>query len=524
VLAIIVGGEPGAEVGPGCDGCFPPALVEPEAGASEPCEPIAADVRRQGDGKRFGLLKLVAGLLGVGLNDLVQRDAARRQRRLAVIAAASLAGTAAMMLLAIYANLQRIEATRQRVIAETETADTRAALDYLVSLFEIANPATENPETISALTVLQRGRAKIDSELAQSPRVQGKLLSSIGQIYMNLGLYEAAEDALGEAITRAEALPADRLSARLELAFARSSRHQLDAATALLDEAEPVLGEPVGDSGIPLGEWRNLRARYLEIRGAVAYAGNDYDSTEQFWRSALEAYSLQAEENAEELGRVHTNLGLILTDRGRFDEAREQLEAAIEIHSREFGQNHVKTATSLNNLAFTLFSAGEYDDAAPFIERTLVIYRQILEPGHPHLASAWSLAGRIRHARGDLDGAADSLEASAEAFRRAFGDTHHQIGWTRVWLALVLADAGKFDAAFAALDEARAIYGINYPGDDIYAGDLLVHEAIVLAKSGQAEEARRRCDRGLALIRGKMSDGDSYVQRMMAACAHLSGG
>ena len=50
-------------------------------------EPLAADLREGADGRRTGFLKLVAGMLGVGLDDLVQRDddasspAARLSRR-----------------------------------------------------------------------------------------------------------------------------------------------------------------------------------------------------------------------------------------------------------------------------------------------------------------------------------------------------------------------------------------------------------------------------------------------------------
>ena len=79
VLPIIVDGEPGdAE-----RECFPPALrfkVGPDGALTdEREEPIAADARPQGDGKDLARLKLVAGLLGVGLDEIVRRS--ERARR-----------------------------------------------------------------------------------------------------------------------------------------------------------------------------------------------------------------------------------------------------------------------------------------------------------------------------------------------------------------------------------------------------------------------------------------------------------
>ena len=47
-------------------------------------EPIAADARPQGDGKEIAKQKLVAGLLGLGLDEIVRRaeQAQRRHARL----------------------------------------------------------------------------------------------------------------------------------------------------------------------------------------------------------------------------------------------------------------------------------------------------------------------------------------------------------------------------------------------------------------------------------------------------------
>jgi tetratricopeptide (TPR) repeat protein len=104
VFTAIVDGEPGQ--------CFPPALLEGGV------EPLAADLRKEGDGRRLGLLKLVAGLAGVGLDALVQRDASRRVRRVTYVTAAAVTAMLAMALLTAFALNARAEAERQRAEAE----------------------------------------------------------------------------------------------------------------------------------------------------------------------------------------------------------------------------------------------------------------------------------------------------------------------------------------------------------------------------------------------------------------------
>jgi tetratricopeptide (TPR) repeat protein len=109
ILAAIVAGEP--------PDCFPAVLLS--AGTSrETIEPLAADFREKRDGSGLALLKLVAGILGLGLDELVQRDAQRKSRRVTAITAAALAAVLVMGALTLFALSTRSEAVRQRSAAE----------------------------------------------------------------------------------------------------------------------------------------------------------------------------------------------------------------------------------------------------------------------------------------------------------------------------------------------------------------------------------------------------------------------
>lgn len=124
VLALIASGEPFASNTPGREAseCFPPALrfalTADGQAAGEPLEPIAADQRAEGDGPRRAALKLLAGMIGVGFDDLVQRDTQRRLRWLAGLTAASAVGVVVFALLAVLAVRARNEAQHQRAQAE----------------------------------------------------------------------------------------------------------------------------------------------------------------------------------------------------------------------------------------------------------------------------------------------------------------------------------------------------------------------------------------------------------------------
>jgi len=109
ILAAILDGDP--------PDCFPAALrAFGQDGTWH--EPLATDLRREADGAHLGLLKLVAGITGVGLDELVQRDAARRIRRVMAVTGAALVAMLIMAALAVVALNARAEAERQRAEAE----------------------------------------------------------------------------------------------------------------------------------------------------------------------------------------------------------------------------------------------------------------------------------------------------------------------------------------------------------------------------------------------------------------------
>ena len=93
ILCLIVDGEPN---GDSVTQCFPEALLaQPDSTTNSLPEPLAADARPIGDGKDAALLRLIAGILGVGYDTLAQREHQRRrwQRRLAaVVSCTAIAG------------------------------------------------------------------------------------------------------------------------------------------------------------------------------------------------------------------------------------------------------------------------------------------------------------------------------------------------------------------------------------------------------------------------------------------------
>lgn len=95
-----------------------PAEALPEALRSADVEPLCADFRKQGDGRRLAFLKIVAGLAGLPLDALVQRDAQRQMRRVTGVTFGTAVLVVIMALLLVMALRAREEAEHRRAGAE----------------------------------------------------------------------------------------------------------------------------------------------------------------------------------------------------------------------------------------------------------------------------------------------------------------------------------------------------------------------------------------------------------------------
>ncbi|WP_298337059.1 toll/interleukin-1 receptor domain-containing protein [uncultured Erythrobacter sp.] len=104
ILAALVEGEPAD--------AFPPALLE------DGVEPLAADLRKEGDGWKLGFLKLVAGIVDVPLDALIQRDSQRKTTRVMAVTGAVGVFALCMMAMAVVAFQARNEAQFQQAEAE----------------------------------------------------------------------------------------------------------------------------------------------------------------------------------------------------------------------------------------------------------------------------------------------------------------------------------------------------------------------------------------------------------------------
>jgi len=382
VLAAIISGEPYASDLPGRESeeCFPPALRYRYDGrgrrTTKRAEPLAADLREAGDGRRMGFLKLVAGMLGVGLDDLVQRETLRRQRRLAWLAAASLAGMAITSTLAVTAIKARDEAREQRRQAEGlvgfmlgDLKDKLEPIGRLDALDAVGSRAL-------AYYQKQDKSQLSDEALAQ----RSKALTLMGEIAQTRGDLSGAQSRYQEAL----------------------------ASTGELLRRDPDSGQKIFD-----------HAQNVFYVGAIAFQRGALPEAEGQWREykrlAEQLVSLDPSKKEWRLERIYadTNLGIVLANQNKYGEASATFEHALsdterltaaEPNNRDYRDQLGETLAWLST---SRESEGALDDALAQRERLLALLekqttRRDDAPLKYRIMAAHRALGRLFAERGDV--------------------------------------------------------------------------------------------------------------------------
>ena len=536
VLPYIIAGEPGASSSPErkAEECFPVTLRFQSdvngAVTDEPLEmPLAADARAEGDGRKLATQKIVAAMLGVGLDALVRRVQQRKTRRLqAALAGASMVAVA-MTGLAIFAvkqrdeaRLQRNIATEQRAIAENERDTATSALNFLVSIFQIANPATENPKEITALTILDRGAKKIGDDLKSQPDVQVKLYGALAGVYQNLGDFDVSEKLLKEALTVKSTAEADRLRAQLQRSFIALKRRKLEDAGKQLSKIAAAVSEGEKSRAFKPSEISEFRSRIDSQKALAAYLGGNIASAIDLYSGAMNEVDQSTDDGKLQIAELSTNRGMLLVAANKIDEGLEDLGRARAAFISRYGADHLMTAKATHNIAYAEFQEKDYTGAIVTMKRALEIYKKVLDPNHPDLANALKLYGTILMAAGRPKEATAPLREAANGFAAAFGAKHYDVGYSLVYLAEAYAQSGEPSKARRAISKATEVYKANFEPGGFDDGDLMVYRAIVAGSEGDRDSAAKLCARGLSILTANLAEDDPYLVEMQGKCARAT--
>jgi serine/threonine-protein kinase len=307
----------------------------------------------------------------------------KRHRRGSLLAAvalvAVLAGVAGTLWQADNARTQARVAAAERDRAQVEASRAKTVTDFMVSMFEGADPYFSGGDTLDVFDLLNEGRLRLDDELADDPDARAALLLAMGNVYANLGDYALADSLL-------------------------------DGSLALVRE----LSQPA-----PAFE-----ADVLTARALLSGLNGDHDDSLAHHRAALVLRRDALGTDSRPVAATLTSLGVELLYSGQADSSLGYLREADSIRRRLPDVPPLERAGGLSNLASATQAVGDLAGADSLFSVTAVIFREHAPPGSPTFAGLMNNWGILSYNRERYSDAVEHLTESVASYEESLGTDH----------------------------------------------------------------------------------------------------
>jgi serine/threonine protein kinase/tetratricopeptide (TPR) repeat protein len=433
---------------------------------------IALKALEKDRARRYGSPSELAADIGRYLRNepvlAVPPSAVYRARKFARRYRVPLATVCAFLLVLIVAAVFSI---RQRLRADDEAAVAQAVNDFLqndllaqASVANQASPGAKLDPDLKVRTALDRAAVRITGRFDREPEVEAAIRDTIGQTYIDLGLYPEARKQLERALylyRRALGVQNEK-SLRTMSRLARTTFFEGKSAQAekqysqTLETMQRVLGAEHPET---LTCMTGLALTY-RVQGKFAQA------------QALQSHALAIQRRV--LGGDHPdtltsmgNLAIIYYQQAKYAEAEALYRQTLEIQRRKLGLEHPDSLTFMNGLALTYYQEGKYAQAEALQNQTYQIERRVLGPEHQATLKSMNNLAIDYYVRGKYAEAEALYGQALQIQRRVLGPEHPDTLMSMGNLASAYFLRNKYaeaDALFAeTLKIKRRVLGPNHP-------------------------------------------------------------
>jgi non-specific serine/threonine protein kinase/serine/threonine-protein kinase len=405
----------------------------------------------------------------------------------------AMAATIATLLLA-----GAVVSTWMAVRASRAEAEARAIADFLRNdVLAQASAKTQagantNPDPdLRVRTALDRAAERIGDRFAGQPLLEASIRRTIGETYIDLGLYPEARVHM----ERAFALLGDRLGEghidTLRVAAALGLVYTYDGKYA---QAEPILERALEVSRREHGEGHETTLHIMSELGLAYSNDGKFAQAEPLYTTVFDARRTLLGEEHEDTLSVRHNLAMLLYRQGKYEQAVPLQTRVVDVWRREFGEDHPSTITAVNNLALFYQELGQYSEAEPLWTRLLEVIRRVLGSDHPNTLRTMSNLATLYRLQGNYAQAEPLLASALEIGRRVQGELHPNTLQTMSAQAALYRDQGKYAESETAyryvLDGRRRGLGVEHP--DTLATEAAIGRVELQAQQYAAAEATLR--------------------------------
>lgn len=381
-----------------------------------------------------------------------------------------------------------LKAVKAESKAREEAETAQQVSDFLVALFEVSDPSEARGNMVTAREILDKGAERIEKELQEQPRIQSRLLETMGRVYRNLGIYSQAAPILERSLSLKRKIFGEEhpevASSLHTLGVLYDTQGKYEEAVSLFRQSLAIRESYFGKDHIEV-------AKSLNSIAVVFWNQGKYAEAEPLFQRSLAIKEKTLGPDDPDVGNTLTNLGILYHLQGEFDKAEPLFKRALAISEKVLGEDHPDIAGNLNNLGSLYEDMGKREEAEPLYERALKIWEKALGPEHSDVGIALHNLANLYRDQGKYDLAEPYYLRSLGIWEKALGGEHPYVAYSLRERANLYRDQEKYNEAEALYKQALEIFEKSLGPDHLNVAETLENYAILLQKIDREEEAKK---------------------------------
>jgi tetratricopeptide (TPR) repeat protein len=367
---------------------------------------------------------------------------------------------------------------RQGIRANRETAVAQAVNDFLendvLAQASAANQPGSKPDPeLKVRTALDRAAARIAGKFKYQPQIEASIRETIGQTYIDLGLYPQARRQLEVALALDARTMGENSPRTLKVLGSLGNTAWLQGE---YPEAEALFTRAAKAQSKVLGPENPETVESMQQLGTVYYLQGKYAQAEEQYKTVLEIRQRLLGPEDRQTMRCKGNLAMSYHAQGKFALSESLNKECLEFSRRILGPEHPDTLKIMNNLANDYHGAGKYAQGEALGSEVVEIRRRLLGPEHPDTLMSINNLGTQYESEGKFGRAGELYKEAWDAQRRILGPDHPDTLMSLTNLAGVYREQGEYARAEARYSEGvnvtRRVLGPEHPDTLGYASNL----------------------------------------------------
>jgi serine/threonine-protein kinase len=392
--------------------------------------------------------------------------------------------------------------------AQQNAREAEQVSAFLAQIFEGADPNRSNDGSMTARELLDQGFERVQTELEDEPALQAQILSMIGNIYSNLGLYDDAYLAIEKSVELFHGIGDSSprfATALLRLANLEYRLNNFEDAADAAREALELNITHYGDDHAEVATVLNTLAMSLEE------IGEKEEAYEMYYR-IIDIRRGQPDQGSN-LAVNLNNLAILLQEDGNLDEADALFSEAVELIDDVLGEEHPFMAYTLNGYSGVHQDRGEYDLAEADLRRALKIGQAIFPDDHPFIAVVLHNLGALYEEMEQFENAANHYREGLTLRQSSLPPNHPDIASSLYAIGTVLIKNDNPDVAESYFRDALEIRKIAYEEYDWRIAQVESHLGRSLLRQQRYEEATILLENSYPILEEELGSNNLNTQR-----------